>query len=364
MKNIKEYTPGFNIDDVKKKYKIKKVVKLASNENPFVSDKVKQLLKSSNNEINLYPKSHPIGLQKLIAKKVGYDIKENNILMGNGSNEILEFIARAKLDKNSEAIIPKHSFLVYEIISKLQGAKIINTSPCLEKKNLNYLGVDVESIINKISTRTKLIFIANPANPTGTYIKLSEIKYLLNNISKKITVVVDEAYFEYLDNKTKSAVSLIKKYSNLFVTRSFSKIYGLAALRIGYGISQTKNILGLKVFKQPFNTNALAQSAALLAMKDKKFFVESKKNNNIQINKLVLCFRKLSINYLGLYCNFITFKSGKSTKELFDYLIKNGVIIRPLDNYKLPEYLRVSIGNSKDVNLFIKHLTKFYEQKI
>jgi histidinol-phosphate aminotransferase len=165
-------------------------------------------------------------------------------------------------------------------------------------------------------------------------------------------------------NKNKSAVSLIKKYKNLFVTRSFSKMYGLASLRVGYGVSSLDNISKLKMYKQPFNTNNFAQKAALLALKDHKFIRQSKENNDIAMNKLIDLFNTLSIDYLGTYCNFITFKVGKESKLLFEYLLKKGVIVRPLTNYLLKDYLRVSLGTPQDNNIFIKYIKLFYSDKI
>ena len=365
LKNIKKYTPGFNIHDIQKKYKLKKVIKLASNENPFVSNDVLSFIKKSNHKLNLYPESNPDELHKLLADTVGHRMTRNNIILGNGSNEILEFIVRANVDNKSEVIIPKHSFLVYEIISKLQNAKIIVTKPDNDKASENYLGINLESVIKKITKKTKLIFIANPANPTGTYIDLSEIDNFLQSVPKNTSVIIDEAYYEYLNPKiNKTAVSLINKYKNLYVTRSFSKIYGLASLRVGYGISSRDNISILKNYKQPFNSNLFAQKAALLALKDFKFTRVSKENNDIARIKLTELFNSLSINYLGTYCNFITFRAGKRSKQLFQYLLKNGVIVRPLTNYGLTDYLRVSLGTPHDNNIFIKHMKLFYSDKI
>ena len=365
LKNIKKYTPGFNIHDIQKKYKLKKVIKLASNENPFVSNDVLSFIKKSNHKLNLYPESNPDELHKLLADTVGHRMTRNNIILGNGSNEILEFIVRANVDNKSEVIIPKHSFLVYEIISKLQNAKIIVTKPDNDKASENYLGINLESVTKKITKKTKLIFIANPANPTGTYIDLSEIDNFLQSVPKNTSVIIDEAYYEYLNPKiNKTAVSLINKYKNLYVTRSFSKIYGLASLRVGYGISSRDNISILKNYKQPFNSNLFAQKAALLALKDFKFTRVSKENNDIARIKLTELFNRLSIDYLGTYCNFITFRAGKRSKQLFEYLLKNGVIVRPLTNYGLTDYLRVSLGTPHDNNIFIKHMKLFYSDKI
>jgi histidinol-phosphate aminotransferase len=254
---------------------------------------------------------------------------------------------------------------VYEIISKLQNAKIVITKPDNDKASENYLGINLEAVKQKITKKTRLIFIANPANPTGTYIKLSVIDSFLKSVPKDTSVIIDEAYYEYLNPKVnKSAVSFINKYKNLYVTRSFSKIYGLASLRVGYGISSQENISKLKNYKQPFNSNLFAQKAALLALKDFAFTRESKENNDIARIKLTELFNKLSIEYLGTYCNFITFRAGKQSKQLFEYLLKKGVIVRPLTNYGLKEYLRVSLGTPKDNNIFIKHMKLFYSDKI
>ena len=365
VKKITKYSPGFNIHDVQKKYKITNVIKLASNENPFISESVAKYIAKSRHDLNLYPDSIPESLLDQISKNLGNKIKTENLIIGNGSNEILEFITRACIDSSSEVIIPKHSFLIYEIICKLQKAKVITSRPDTNKSSQNYLGTDIDDIINKITAKTKLIFIANPGNPTGTYLKLEIIDKFLNSIPKRITVVIDEAYYEYLEPSTnKSAVTLLKKYRNLYVTRSLSKIYGLASLRIGYGISCKENIEKIKFFKQPFNTNMFAQKAALLALRDKQFITKSKENNSSSMRQFTETFKKLSITYLGTNCNFLTFKAGTSSKKLFTYLLKQGIIVRPLVNYKLPDYLRVSIGKVKDNNKFIKHLKIFYSEKV
>ena len=365
LKNIKKYTPGFNIHDIQKKYKLKKVIKLASNENPFISKDVLSFIKKSNHKLNLYPDSNPDVLHKLLANTVGHRMTAKNIILGNGSNEILEFIVRANVDDKSEVIIPKHSFLVYEIISKLQKAKIITTKPNSDKASKNYLGINLESVKEKITKKTKLIFIANPANPTGTYIKLSEIDNFLQSVPKNTSVIIDEAYYEYLNPKVnKTAVSLIKKYDNLYVTRSFSKIYGLASLRVGYGVSSGENISVLKNYKQPFNSNLFAQKAALLALKDFTFMRASKENNDFAMTKLTDLLNMLSIDYLGTCCNFITFRAGKQSKQLFEYLLKKGIIVRPLANYGLADYLRVSLGTPRDNNIFIKYMKLYYSDKV
>ena len=362
---ITKYTPGFNIHDVQKKYNVKNVIKLASNENPYVSEKVKQYIVKKDHDLNFYPDSNPEKLLSLISDIVGHGMKSKNIILGNGSNEILEFIARASLQKSSEVIIPKHSFLVYEIICKLLNAKIVVSNPVRDKNHPNYLGINLSDVMKKITKKTKLIFLANPCNPVGTYLSCTEIKKFLNSISNKINVVLDEAYYEYLDSKThKSAASLVAQYNNLYVTRSFSKIYGLASLRVGYGISNRENIDKIKLYKQPFNTNSFAQKVTSLALNDKNFIKKSKNNNDISMKELLQTLDSLSISYLGTRCNFLTFKVGKKANDLFLYLLKHGIIVRPLNNYKLNDYLRVSIGKPNDNKKFIKYLKLFYSEEI
>jgi len=363
--SIFSYKPGQSIDYVKTKYKLADVIKLASNENPYGPSKdVTKAVKNLIQEIHRYPDSHSNKLKNSLVKKLSLkNINENNILIGNGSNEILEFVARAFLDHKSEVIFSKHSFLVYKIISNLSKAKIIETKPISNKYN-QFLGTDLNKILEKINNKTKVIFIANPNNPTGTILDISELSNFLKHIPKKIIVVIDEAYYEYSAYLNKSsAVNLIKQFPNLVVTRTFSKIYGLAGLRVGYGIG-SKNIINiLTAYRQPFNINTVAQSLADIALSDQEHVKYCLKKNLDGMNYIISCFEKLGIDYLSPYGNFITLNLGKNTKTLYNKLIRKGIILRPLDNYGLNSYLRLTIGTSSENDIFINTFTKILKKK-
>lgn len=352
------YQPGQNIDDIKKKYNIKKVIKLASNENPSgPSTKAITAGIKIQKIINRYPDSHSLKLKSAIKKFLSKSfISLDNIVIGNGSNEILEFIARRFLNDKSEVLFCKHSFLVYKIISKNMNAKIIESKP-IDDPGMNYLCIDLQNMKKSISNNTKVIFIANPSNPTGTILKIKAIDDFIKSISKKIIVVIDEAYYEYsLYRGYKSAINLIKKYPNVVITRSFSKIHALAGLRIGYGVTSKSIAKDFNNYRQPFNINYIAQEMATVSLTDKSFVNKSLKENHVGMTYLKSCFDDLGIPYLNSYTNFLTINLGKYTKKIYNALLSEGIILRPLDNYDLPDYLRITIGTEKENQLLIRKL--------
>ncbi|MAQ73451.1 MAG: histidinol-phosphate transaminase [Gammaproteobacteria bacterium] len=358
--SIFTYRPGKSISSVEKQYNIKNVIKLASNENPFgPSSKALKTVKKELNQINRYPESNPIALKLQLVKELKQkNITVDNLIIGNGSNEILDFAARAYILKKDEVIFSKHSFLVYKIIANIMHAKVVETKPILSKDDY-YLGTDLSNIHNKINKKTKLIFIANPNNPTGTILDVKEIESFLNSIPKRIIVVIDEAYAEYAEYRNKtSALTLLKRYSNILITRTFSKIHALAGLRIGYGIGSKDIIKTLNYFRQPFNTNTFAQLLAVECLKDKKYIIDSLKHNLNGINFLKEELNKLGLDCLSSYGNFITFKLGARTSTIFKKLLSNGIILRPLDNYSLSNFLRVTVGKNSENNRFISVLKK------
>lgn len=357
---IHNYQPGKSIESVMVKYGLKNVIKLASNENPVgPSTKALETAKKKISSINRYPDSKSNNL-KLVLKKflsrryIGLD----NLIIGNGSNEILEFVARAYLDNKSEVIFSKHSFLVYKIISNNMKAKIIETKP-ITIKNDSYLGADLVQILDKISKKTRVIFIANPNNPTGTLIDVRSLDNFLKLVPNNILVVIDEAYYEYAAFQGyANSCDLLKIHKNIIITRSFSKIYALAGLRIGYGISNPKIIETLSSYRQPFNTNMMAQLSAAESLKDIKFVNASLDQNKKGLIYLRKNFDNLGIFYLSTYGNFITFKIKDSAKKLYELLLKNGIILRPLENYGLKDYLRVTVGKDSENTKFISILKK------
>ena len=354
------YKAGRNISSVEKEYNIKNVIKLASNENPIGPSP--NAIRNANkkiNELNRYPDSDSLTLKLQLVKKFKKkSLTIDNLIVGNGSNEILDFAARAYLSSDSEVIFAKHSFLVYRIVANIMNAKIIETSP-IKLKSKQYLGTDLSAILEKINKKTRLIFIANPNNPTGTILDIEEIDSFMKNISKKIIVVLDEAYAEYAEYQKKySGLSILEKYPNLIVTRTFSKIYALAGLRVGYGIGSKKIIKTLNYYRHPFNVNTFAQLLAAECLKDKKYISKSLKDNAAGMNYIKNEFDKLGIDYLGTYGNFLTFKLGSRAINIYNKLLANGIIVRPLDNYDLKDYLRITVGKDNENRRFISTLKK------
>ena len=354
------YQPGQSIEHVQKKYGLKGVIKLASNENPFgpskkATDKVNKLISN----VNRYPDGSCIQLKKTIKKFLSKSyIGLDNITVGNGSNEILELVARTYLSADSESLFSKHSFIVYKIISNSMKAKIIESKP-ITKKGADYLGTDLIDMKSKITKKTNVIFIANPNNPTGTVVDFKELEEFIKSVPKRIIIVIDEAYYEYSSYEGhKDAISLIKKYPNVIITRSFSKIYALAGLRIGYGLASNNITQKINDKRQPFNVNYIAQSMAAISLNDKKFVNKSLRENAAARKWLMNQLKKLNIDCLDSNTNFLTINLGSNANFVFQKLLSLGVILRPLQNYGLKNYLRVTIGKKTECNTFIKKLKK------
>ncbi len=354
------YKPGLDIDFVKRKYNLKKVIKLASNENPLGPSKsALKILEKSKDNINRYPDGRCDDLKKEITRFISKSfIKPDNIVIGNGSGEILELVAKAFLSDKSEVIFSKHSFIVYKLVSNFMNAKI-RESKLITNKSKNFMSSDLDDMKRKITQKTRVIFLPNPANPTGALLSYDAIDKFISTLSKKIVIVIDEAYIEYacmLGHK--SCVDLIKKYKNVIITRSFSKIYALAGVRIGYGLASKEIISKLNNKRQPFNVNQIAQQMAVKSLNDKKFLINS-------LNDYVMCreyltkeLDKLNLQYIDSYANFITINFGKRTRTIFNQLLRSGIILRPLDNYNLSSYLRLTIGTLKECRAFIISLSE------
>ena len=266
--DLHPYEPGRSIEDVIAEYQPEKIVKLASNENPLgPSPKAVEALKIHNDDLHLYPDGDSKKLKSLIAKHESLDV--SNIIIGNGSNEVLELAARAFLNKDTSALMSKHAFAVYKIVTQSNGSKIIEVPTIDWRHALN-------DFSNYIEDSTRVCFVANPNNPTGTYNSHDEFKSMMDSIPSSILVILDLAYFEYVTEQDYVRVNeLLEKYSNLLVTKTFSKIQGLASLRIGYGLANRKMIEVLNKIRQPFNSNTIAQDAACLAILDHDHITKS-----------------------------------------------------------------------------------------
>tara|TARA_Y100001978_G_scaffold194776_1_gene202265 strand:- start:1234 stop:2307 length:1074 start_codon:yes stop_codon:yes gene_type:complete len=332
---------------------IKNLIKLSANESALgFSLKIKK--KSFNNKkIDKYPDGKCKILRKQISKTYNCDF--NKIICGSGSDEIIQMLCQLFLNKNDEVIVPEFSFLMYRIYSKIVGAKVVFA------KEENFK-VSVKNILSKTTNKTKMVFIANPNNPTGTYITIKEIKYLRKKLNNKILLVIDDAYFEYMKNKDyQNGLNLFKNSKNVFILRTFSKIYGLASMRVGWGYGPKNIINELFKIKPPFNVNKLAQLYATEALKDKKFIIKSIKHNLYWSKKLKKFFesKKIISNSPGPNFFLLNFDFCKlSANYVLKKLEKKGIILRDMKIYNMKNKLRVSIGSSRENALFIKTLNK------
>ncbi|AGF46979.1 histidinol-phosphate aminotransferase [Candidatus Kinetoplastibacterium desouzaii TCC079E] len=355
IKKISPYQSGKPINELAREFGIESasIVKLASNENSLgVSERVVSALSKAKDIIYRYPDANGFDLKLVLSEK--YSIPVESIVLGNGSNDILELIAMTFLDGNSSAIYSEYSFAVYKIATQARGASHI------EVPSSNY-GHDLNLFYKSITDNSRLIFIANPNNPTGTFIKKSDLIVFLdsvyNNYGSKLIVVLDEAYTEYLDECDKfNSFSLIEKYPNLIVTRTFSKAYGLAGLRVGFSVSNPNIANFINRVRQPFNVNCFAQLAAIEALKDQDFLDKSCYLNKKEKERFYNFFDSLGFKYIPSFGNFILVNVGDSNKVNFE-LLKRGIIVRPVDNYNLSGWLRISIGNSLENSLFFDSLS-------
>jgi histidinol-phosphate aminotransferase len=312
------------------------IIKLASNENPLgISPKAQMAIDEAVHDIARYPDGNSFELRKSVSEKFG--VAHNQIVFGNGSNDILELAARAFLHAGCEAIYSQHAFAVYPLVTQAVGA----TGVVVPAKNYAH---DLDGFLKAITSKTRLIFIANPNNPTGTLIKKDALRAFIHAVPRAVLIVLDEAYDEYLSAENKSeAIDWLDEFENLIISRTFSKAYGLAGLRIGFGLMHADVADMLNRVRQPFNVNSLAQAAAVASLADDDFVARSYAANQAGMAQLTQGFTQLGLEYVPSYANFVSFKV-KNAAEVNQELLQNGVIVRPIANYEMPDYLRVSIG--------------------
>ena len=342
--SLTPYQGGRPISEIQREYGLSNVIKLASNENPLgVSKKVQEAIKSAVTQIGRYPDGNGYYLKDALAKKLSVSAK--SITLGNGSNDILELIPRAYVcSKDDEVIFSQYAFVVYPLVTKVIGAKAIVTPA-------NDFGHDLNAMYEAITDKTKVIFIANPNNPTGTLLSNEEIYNFLKKVSNEIIVVLDQAYIEYLDVED-VYIDWLKDFPNLVITRSFSKAYGLAGLRVGYSISSEEIADYLNRIRQPFNVNLIAQEAAIAALSDADFLAESVKVNSDGLLQLEEGFRSLGLKFIKSHANFISVKVSNSM-ELNQKLLEKGIIVRPVE---MKDYLRISVGTYAENAKFLEIL--------
>ena len=331
--------------------RFKKIIKLSANESALgVSLKVKKIISNKNLNFFRYPDGKSKELRNQISKKFHCD--KEKIICGAGSDEVIQMLCQLFLKSKDEVIVPQFSFLMYRIYARIVGANVIFAK---EKK----FKVSVSEIIKKVTNKTKIVFVANPNNPTGTYLTNLELIELRKKLRKNILLVVDDAYAEYMKNKDyKSGLDLFKKKQNVFILRTFSKIYGLSSLRIGWGYGSRRIINALNIIKPPFNINEVAQKAAVESLKDNKFISRSIKHNIFYATKLKDFLNNYDISSNKVSANFLLLNFAKckyKAKYFYENLKMKGIILRSTeDGYKIKNMLRLSIGSKKENLKFMK----------
>ncbi len=343
--DIETYKPGRS--SIKR---FKKITKLSANESALgVSPKARRIILNKNLDLFRYPDGKSKKLRKQLSKTFKCDV--NKIICGAGSDEVIQMLCQLFLSPKDEVIVPQFSFLMYRIYSKIVGAKVVFAK---EKK----FKVSVSEILKKTTKRTKIVFIANPNNPTGTYLNKSELTQLRRKLRGDILLVVDDAYFEYMKNSDYvSGLDLFKNKKNVFILRTFSKIYGLASLRVGWGYGPKKIIEELNKIKPPFNVNEIAQLAAIESLKDKKFISKSIKHNIMSANRIKKFLQKFNITSNEVSANFLMLNFANcnlTAKNFYERLKSKGIILRSTeDGYKIKNMLRLTIGSNSDNLKFI-----------
>ncbi len=350
--DFQSYVPGRSAI-----FRKKNVIKLSANESALGQSPKSKKIISKIKKLDKYPDGKTRTLRKAISKK--FQCNFDQIICGSGSDEVIQLLCQLFLQKKDEVIVPQYSFLMYRIYSGIIGSKVIYSKEDRFK-------VSIQRILDKVSSKTKIVFIANPNNPTGTYLTKEELLKLRRKLRQNILLVVDDAYFEYMVNKDyKSGLELFKNRKNVFVLRTFSKIYGLASLRIGWGYGSKEIVKELFKIKPPFNINKIAEMAAVEALKDKSFISKSVKHNlkwaykikkNLENYKIKI--NKVSANFLLLdfdNCKYSAIKVKKS-------LEKKGILLRSLEAYKIKNKLRLTIGNTRENTLLLRTLEKIFKK--
>ena len=350
VQRLSPYVPGKPIEELAREYGLAEdgIVKLASNENPRgPSAKVRQAIVDAATGVTRYPDGNGFALKKALAAR--FDVTLEQVVLGNGSNDILELATQAFLRPGDEAVFSQHAFAVYPLATQARGAKGIAV-PARD------LGHDLPAMRAALNPRTRIVFVANPNNPTGTWLPPEEVRAFVVSVPPEVLVVLDEAYNEYLEPAQQaSSASWLKAHPNLLISRTFSKAYGLAGLRIGYGLADASVAGMLNRVRQPFNVNSVAQAAAIAALADSEYVTESARLNHSGLAQLTRALDQMGVIYAPSHGNFLLVHVGDAA-AVYESLLRQGVIVRPVANYGLPEHLRVSVGLPAENTRFLAAL--------
>jgi len=342
LKSLPVYQPGRPIEEVARELGLasSEIIKVASNENPLgPSPKAVKAMQLAVAQSHLYPDGNAFYLKNKLASKLG--VEPPNLILGNGSNEIIEFVSHALLGPGDEIVVSQYCFAIYPLVAMMMGGKV-NAVPAID------YGHDLPAMLDAITPGTRIIWVANPNNPTGTLAKPDDVRNLVESVPDDVLLVMDEAYYEFLEDPV-DLLPLIRsgEKPNLLLMRTFSKIYGLAGLRIGYGIGHPELVVALEKVRQPFNTNAIAQAGAMAALEDEAHLSQTRQVNANGLRFFESFCRDNGYEFVPSYANFILVNVGDGL-SVFKSLQRQGVIARPMGGYGLPEWIRLSIGTETE----------------
>lgn len=351
VQKLVPYVPGKPIEELERELGLTGIIKLASNENPLgPSPKALAAIQNTLPDLARYPDGGGFRLKQALANK--FEIKPEQITLGNGSNELLEIVARTFLTPEHEVIFSEHAFAVYPIVTQAVGAKAI------EVPAINF-GHDLDAMLASVTAKTRMVFIANPNNPTGTLLAQDTLEKFIKALPDHVICVLDEAYFEFVSAEGQSdSLVWLQDCPNLLITRTFSKAYGLAGLRVGYAFSSTEMADLLNRVRQPFNNNMLALVAAEAALNDLDHLNQTVALNQAGMQQLTKAFSSLELDWIPSAGNFVTVALNQPALPVYHALLRKGVIVRPIANYGMPKHLRISIGTAEENTIFIKALTE------
>lgn len=355
--DIKPYVPGKPVEEVERELGITNIIKMASNENPFgPSPKALEAMKRALPKVSLYPDGNCFYLREALAEKLGVEME--SIIVGNGSDEILKLLAETFLNPGDEIIIAQPSFSEYEFVGKIMGA----TCVFVPLKDFTH---DLEAMGKAVTEKTKMIFICNPNNPTGTIVKKGEMEEFLKKLDPGVLVVFDEAYYEYVEQEDyPETLEYVGEEQNVITLRTFSKIYGIAGQRIGYGVAKPRAISAINRVREPFNVNMLAQIGALAALEDEDHVKRSREGNKEGKEYLYRWFQGKGLYYVPTQANFIFLKVGVDSQDLFQRMLKEGVIVRTGDIFGHPDFIRVTVGTMEENRRFTSTLEKVLKEMV
>lgn len=355
VRGLKPYQPGKPIAELEREYGVTDIVKLASNENPLgPSPRAVAAMREGLEDVALYPDANGFELKTRLARRHG--VEPACITLGNGSNDVLVLLAEAFLESGLSAVISQYAFAVYPIATQAAGAES-RIAPALPADSPGGLGHDLDAMAARIDNTTRLVFVANPNNPTGTWIGSAALEAFVGSIPDHALVVIDEAYAEYMDDPDyPDATAWLATYPNVVVTRTFSKAFGLAGVRVGYAVSHPEVADLLNRVRQPFNVGTLGQLAALAALEDDEHLARSVRMNAEQRERLTVACLDRGLRVTPSAGNFLLVDLGRPAAPVFEALLRAGVIVRPVANYGLPNHLRISVGTAAETGRLIEAL--------